>query len=317
MTLVLAITTAATAFHVSDRQVTSFYANGASKVHSPVENKSLIFICKDAVGTIGYTGAAYIGKQPTDQWLANVLAPQPPGIPPLGDFVFGGGGMGAIRLQTLIWRLRTALAAAQLPLRARVLEVSLSGFRIRRHRSIPFQLELAWNRKGPRIGGLMRRPRALGERILVSEIGDVFPQGQVVEHIKAGASGSPEPEPLLAGLMHAVRLRSTQTKTVGADLMTIVTPNPLRSREILWSFEPANAHMAYVVGGKETIAFPAVYSPWILTPSSVHCPSVGTGGMETHAAGWTIRCINQATAATFPSGRVLFATSHQRRAPPP
>lgn len=313
------MTTPETAFHVSDRQVTSLFANGTSSVHSPVENKAIVFICKDAVGAIGYTGSAYIDKQPTDQWLANVLAPQPIGAPPLGDFGFGGRGMGAIRLQTLIWRLRTALGAAKLPLGAQVLEASICGFRIRRHRCIPFQTELIWSRTGPRISGAMRRPRTLDERIMISEIGDVFPSGQVVAHIKAGALASKMEgsDALLAGLIAAVRLRSTQTKTVGADLMTVVIPHPLHSHEIQWSFEPATNHLAHLVGGKETVEFPAVYSPWLLTPASVFCPSIGTGGLEVHAGGWTVKCISEASPATFPRARVLFASSHQRRPPPP
>lgn len=316
MTLVLAVTTPETMYHVSDRQVTSLRTRGATSVHSSVENKTLIFICKDAVGTIGYTGVAYIDGQPTDQWLANILAPQPAGAPSLGNFAFGGRGMGAIRLQTLIWRLRNALGAARLPLRAQFLEVGLSGFRIRRHRCVPFHVKLAWKRSDPQISGFMRRARSLDERCVVTELGDVFPHGQVIQQINTGAvaSSTVGPHRLLAGMVHAVRVRSTQTKTVGANLMTVVIPHPALSREIVWKFEPATLHNAQLVSGKQSLEFPAVYSPWILTPVSVSCPTVGTGGLSVHANGWTVTCSSE--APTSPRG-ILFAASHQERTKSP
>ncbi|MCP1469862.1 hypothetical protein J3E64_001544 [Sphingobium sp. OAS761] len=311
MTLILSITDIAAARHVSDRRVT-LLGGTVPRVHSPVENKTIIFLCKDAIGVIGYTGVAYIGSEPTDQWIANVLAPQPAG-PGLGEFAIGGKGLGSAKLQTLVWRLRNAVANAPLPLRARVLQIAISGYRIRRRRCLPFGLELVWNALGPKVSGLMRQPRSLGQRTIVGQIGDGFVGDELRQHVIAGAEQNREEnsDALLRGMVHAVRARAAQTATVGGDVMTVLVPNPRLSRKVVWKFEPEADHPAVIEGRNFRRMFSAVYSPWIICPDQVSCPMVATGGLEMQSCGWSFACGNE--DARIPDSGIIFASSHHHR----
>ena len=83
MTLVITRTSAAYALMVTDRKVTK---NGAE--YDPDSNKNIVFSDRNAVVTVGYTGAAYIGTIPTDQWIAQTLT----GL----NFPEGRGGKGTL-----------------------------------------------------------------------------------------------------------------------------------------------------------------------------------------------------------------------------
>lgn len=53
---------------VTDRRVTK-----GGSLHDGDANKNILFGDRNAVVTVGYTGHAYIGKTPTDQWIAQTL----------------------------------------------------------------------------------------------------------------------------------------------------------------------------------------------------------------------------------------------------
>ena len=321
MTLIISAACQTYALHVSDRQVTSRRAGHADKVHSPVENKTLIFLCRDAVGVIGYTGAAYVAGEPTDQWMARQLAPQPPGTPDLGSFGFGGAGLGNISLRAVIERLRLGLKSARLPAGARFLEVVVTGFRIRRGYMGPFQVTLSWTRDGPKQASLSRGPLTPKQSI-ACQLGDGFSEEELWKRIREGADVSGLPngdEALRQGMISAVRVRASQSTTVGHDLTTVKIPNPNLGQQIEWSFESSAQHVAELRVGYETRAtLPVVFSPWVIGPYSVICPNVGTGGMDMGCGGWTIRERQNDAARSSHSGPgILFATSHQPRTSPP
>ena len=68
MTLIVTRTSCRYALMVTDRKVTT---NGAE--YDPDANKNILFGDRNAVVAIGYTGMAYIGTVPTDQWIAQAL----------------------------------------------------------------------------------------------------------------------------------------------------------------------------------------------------------------------------------------------------
>ena len=316
MTLILSISTPRASVHASDRRVTLAGSGVSPVVYSPLENKTLIFLAADAVGTIGFTGIAFVGKQPTDQWIANTLAPQPAGAPPLGTFAFGGRGLGRVKLRTIIWSLRNALAGLPRNLGKYGLTLQVAGYRIRRRLSIPFCVQIDWKGGVPTVNGWMRPPRTRQQRILFSQAGDGWPIARtskvVMDH--AEATGRRDIEALRLAAMDAIRQRAGETATVGRDLMTVIVPNPFISREILWRFEPADPHEAAIVGANVSEKFQAIYSPWIITPASVSCPTVGTSGLTVGFGGFEIKCEND---AANPDSPLRFAASHQQRSRPP
>ena len=68
MTLIIARASPTGALMVSDRRVTT-----SGILFDPDANKTILFADRNAVVAIGYTGMAYIGSLPTDQWLASAL----------------------------------------------------------------------------------------------------------------------------------------------------------------------------------------------------------------------------------------------------
>ena len=80
MNLILTFASAFYVMHVGDRLVTV-----TAKEFDPVANKNVIYLERDAVATIGYTGRAYVDQIPTDQWLAEKLAARGPKANTQGD----------------------------------------------------------------------------------------------------------------------------------------------------------------------------------------------------------------------------------------
>jgi len=78
-------------------------------------------------------------------------------------------------------------------------------------------------------------------------------------------------------LVETVRSMSTTNAVVGADCMTIMLPPPQLLR----------AEIEFIVSSPDSSHGP-VYSPWVITPSYVHKPSILFGGWEIHSGPWTI-----------------------------
>src|SRR4051794_23401448 len=69
MTLILSVAGPIGVVQVSDR-LTSFVSGGRRRPHDPLANKTVLFLAKDAVAALSYTGKAYLDGIPTDQWMA-------------------------------------------------------------------------------------------------------------------------------------------------------------------------------------------------------------------------------------------------------
>src|SRR5262245_61154483 len=78
MTLHIATAQARFALLVSDREVSQANAHQVKSYDSHA-NKSLLCLAPGGIMAIGYTGLAYVGRIPTDQWIAEVLAKAPAG----------------------------------------------------------------------------------------------------------------------------------------------------------------------------------------------------------------------------------------------
>src|SRR6476469_5543563 len=73
MTLVLSYITRGYAFQVSDRLLTRRIGT-SQKQFDVLSNKNVVYLARDALVSLGYTGWAYLDGIPTDQWIAQKLA---------------------------------------------------------------------------------------------------------------------------------------------------------------------------------------------------------------------------------------------------
>jgi hypothetical protein len=88
VTQILSLLTPRYVLQVSDRLVSQRRPGRPLTKHDSKFNKHILFMAKDAVVSIGFTGLAYLDNVPTDQWLASVLTNEQPSAPQ------GGPGRG-------------------------------------------------------------------------------------------------------------------------------------------------------------------------------------------------------------------------------
>ena len=318
MTMILALVAHHVVIHASDRRTTLTRRGQRSAVYSPIENKSAIFICRDAVGAIGYTGAAYIGTQPTDEWIANqITGALKTDKRPQGFVIsFGRNGLNRKKLTALLFQLKQAMDALPTSVRSVGLTVQFSGFRIRRNRCFRFYAEIGLAAGGGMISSTMRMPRSPLENGLIGQVGDCKDAKDTLHTVMkhAEAVGTQEIEALRLAAVRTIRERASEVATVGADIMTITIPHPSVSREIVWQFEPATEHLGAIVGRARQDVFEAIYSPWILTPGSMMAPTIGTSALDVSCGDYIIRCGNRPAKR---ANGVVFASSSQRRISPP
>ena len=69
MTLVISVATPGYGLHVSDRLVSR-----AGAPYDALSNKTVVFRATDGLIVLGYTGAAFLDKIPTDTWIADVVS---------------------------------------------------------------------------------------------------------------------------------------------------------------------------------------------------------------------------------------------------
>jgi hypothetical protein len=85
MTQIFSLATPVYILQVSDRLVSTKLLGQPLSDHDPRFNKHILFVARDAVVAIGFTGLAYLDGVPVDQWIASVLTSEPPSAPQGGD----------------------------------------------------------------------------------------------------------------------------------------------------------------------------------------------------------------------------------------
>jgi len=270
----------------TDRRVT---ANG--KVFDPDANKSIVFGDANAAVAIGYTGMAYIGAIPTDQWLVEALT----GI----SIPEGARGRGTVpsfmtaryapkywgwRVRTLMERLNDVPPLIdkehRLAWTAHSFDVLFTGFE--------------WNHGRPRpVIGSLSKPAKSDLFQLVQParrwyyrrngrfpaILCVAPEANLAGIDLSGVRaqiGDPtnDPSAVLAGLIHLV---SKAVTLVGPDAMTMAFSHPaVDSPTIAIRFiSVERGEGTLVARGKET-SVPITFTPWVVSPGSISGPSVLT-----------------------------------------
>lgn len=123
MTLVLGLGVRQFALQVGDRRVTQ-----GTRLHNPMANKSVVAFGYDGFVCISYSGPAYAGQTPTDQWIAETLAERKaqPGIHGGFSTIFGSGRQLSIGLS--LQRLDRAIERAFVRDDRYALHLLITGF---------------------------------------------------------------------------------------------------------------------------------------------------------------------------------------------
>lgn len=286
MTLHLTMLTPNYVLQVSDRLI----SRGDTGATHPLANKNVVFLARDGIVTIAYTGLAFIDHVPTDTWIACKLA----GVDH-SDYRDGGRGILMRGLAQDSWPtvdravelLREETEAAFASLHRHLVmphRIALAGWQSLGKRFLPIHWIIENSGDEPRRFAKASEDRYLyydkqsesrlyalpEERLSHDEAADIF-QGGVPA----------EPGACKAALVESVRRVASRTKkSVGPDCMSILIPNPQSAKECHVSYEPVIEGRALLVGGGDRIEVPAAFTPWFVGPQ-LHAPPLmlmGGGG---------------------------------------
>jgi hypothetical protein len=320
MTLVLTWINAFAVVQASDRLTTAWRHGRLVREHDPAANKTIICLAKDGPMVIAFAGVAYVGSEPTDEWIARHLIGREHFRMPDGRIPTLSFGRNPLRtFNQTVWLLEAAIQAE--PAFENGLEVAVGGWRIRRRRLA--QVALAINKKGKqtqRVGHMRLRSDAYGSALFsigantdFSEVAAAAEAHELRDRILSDAR-------VRSGVLADAILRTSRSiRYVGGDVMIVEIPRwrPNTFGAITIRFQPAVDRFLLLSGGGQTRSLPAAFWPWIVTPTCTRAPSTSTGGSggTLESCGWTFRF--EAPSVEAPRHGILYAESSIQRPRPP
>jgi hypothetical protein len=293
VTLVLTVVSNGCVVQASDRLVT---VNG--KEHDPLANKTVIYIARDALSVIGYSGLAYLDSIPTDQRIAEILHGESFGEAhgtKLGEAPLNLRiGLAAIEIGKTFER-GYALLGKNAPLGYAV----VAGFQLERKArgTRPFGWQLTNTEGGRGSFEIRRYPRHVARSSFVlfsnPDAMTAVEKQELLDRLLSPQSVTDIED----ALVETIRVVAARVPTaVGADAMTVALPS---------GNEPVRAR--YVPAATDR----AAYSPFVVAPACVHMPSILVGTVSLHVGAFEI--ILEAPA---PNGAPLSLSSQPRQPPP-
>ncbi len=295
MTLIVTRTSCRYSLMVTDRRVTI-----SGVVFDPDANKNIVFGDKNAVVTIGYTGMAYIGTIPTDQWIAQTLT----------GLAFPEGRRGRGTVPAL---MTSGYEDQYFGLRVRNLRNQLNKVRpfiLGRYRQEwtagSFDLVITgfeWNHGEvrPYVAALSKPPNSDIFNLSDSDRHWYIPRGRHfpvrmygaptqnvtkdelrgidnrLDSVWGDGHGTPDEvadhaEKLLAEVIQDVSVR---LNVVGPDIMSILIPFPGGTEPIIRiRYIPAGRDQGVLIAGQTQIQVPVAFSPWIVSPGCIRSPTI-------------------------------------------
>jgi hypothetical protein len=285
VTLILTRVSPRGALQVTDRLVT--FAKGDP--FDILANKNILYICRDAAVTIGYTGVAYIDRVPTDVFIAQQLS----GLDLKKLFsVQVGLTPNQFRIFEALQTLKRVLEGI-LPKGPQLgFELIVAGFQRLPRRVIPIFAVISYSLRGTtKLSFLPRHVSKLLQREKVyfqASPGQNFPPHEL-SRLGHELQSSGTPERAEKKMARAIQRISSTNPYVGSDCMSIFLGakedgSPLARVRFL----PSAQHAMEVSVEAERHRTAIAYSPWILSPSLVLAPSVMAGGWAAKIGSWTV-----------------------------
>jgi hypothetical protein len=279
MTLILLYVDRSHVLQVGDRLVSQkwTYPSGRSiyTPHEPLANKTVVYVARDAIATISYTGVAYLNGTNTDNWIAETLDPTIAGA----RFAFEVGGSGrritigaaAMRLAEKIPAEFSTMSAQK---RASGLDMQVAGFKFRQRKprvDVPILWRIVnsgsagarsdvrliprywgWERGQYRvqaIGNLNGNPHTMLHRWIS---GELIHRNLTIDDVEAE-------------IVAIIRKASDKSNgTIGRDCISVLLRSPDGYTRVRYFSDAAT---------------PAAFTPWVLVPGSgAMAPTVNWGG---------------------------------------
>lgn len=269
---------------VSDRLV-------SGGVQDPLANKNLIYLARDAVVSIGYTGLAYElsasdRNMPTDEWIAEILwgEPIPRGQDGIRPITFANGRIGrwldiGQSIKLLQMELQNSMSRLPLSHRKFPFELVAVGWQETRRRGLhPTIVEIIKPRGD--VSFTIERPQRDwhlgGKTALITTPEGYMSDAELSNLIRKLYTASPdESETLFVETIRHVASRNP--RSVGPHCMSILLP-PLDVAPINIRFVPYTSHTAIFTNQRQdTSEFPVAFSPWLIGPNGFCAPSVQVG----------------------------------------
>lgn len=308
MTLIIGFVSRHGVWQVSDRLVTE---QATGRVFDAFANKTVLYICLDAIVAIGYTGVAFIRDRPTDEWIAEQL------IGRKIDTRLGIGMGASVERRNIISALellRTGLDVELYRIGKPQFGLLVTGWKWAHRKSkmpTPFIAEMKWagghltTAIPPRYWWYWQR----GGLVWCPDLN--MPAGSP-EEVMANIKKCRTVPCISNALVDAVRLIAKTNNTVGENCMTISLPPPQNVRAEI-EFVPQAEHSGViknrVTGEVRKGPFPVAYSPWIVGPAFVSPPAVMVNGWNFFIGPWHV----SVNAPQREAGGLLAALSSQVR----
>lgn len=332
MTLVLTLVTTRYVMQVADRLVTT-----DGKRFDPASNKSLIYLARNAIVTIGYSGLAYLDGIPTDEWIAQKLWGRE--LPRHDDgravgHVLGGELRQSLDIGRAIERVRSgsqnALRKDRGALKARFLQIVLAGWQWRRMGSRTICRPILHSISSERQNGQIccdvdsvprywHYERALRDgrlcpplMLLPIPITTDTPQAYMPELRTRLEPVAHRPNTSRQTLVKEIQTQAANVPTIGKDCMCIYIPRPnasvIEADYISAEWEPRISARGEI--------YSASYSPWIIGPGSLHAPSIILGTQKAQIGSFAVR-LRGPSPPKGPGPRLSGASISQERPPKP
>jgi hypothetical protein len=330
MTLILSHLSRGFALQVSVRLVTSTRPGDSPSPFDALANKTIIYQARDAIVSMSYTGPAYIGQLPTDDWIAKTLT----GVDTSEKFSFRTGPLPQWwdigRATRLLLR---ELACTEIAAQKSNFELIAIGWQwknVKRSMEGLYQpVPMAWGVSKPEGSGFEKEVERLPRRWHWKHRSffcaaprcnlDKAEQVKLFDRLTEEIAQSPAPKTseevadrVERVTVDTVRAVAVSNPYVGPNCMSVVIAPPHQSALIRVTFFPFEQHTAQLVGKTFVpITLPAAFSPWIIGQGTMHKPSVHMG-----KGSWDIRLGPFALKLNGPDGPqkgLLAAMSSQQR----
>lgn len=302
MTLIVAARFGPFVAQVSDCRVS---IRGRRRIHSDIENKAIVFRAIDGIAILGYTGNAYFGSQPTDEWLAEAVS----GVTMNGSILYNKGRFLHNRtLSEIFYNIRRKIVDFNKFDANLHLELLVSGFRQHKRAMYSFVTNFG------HVGGVnfspgpLRLPRSRRDAVALefSIVGDRPAMQDVCDDLQFRLSSPIKSADELSGVLRSIILkRAAKSHLVGRNTMSICIDALKKdvSHEIQFDFPV-----------EECVDAPL--TPWICGMTSVMAPSNAIA-ITNNLGGWSISSnSNRVLAKPRDQDATLSISASSRKAKP-
>jgi hypothetical protein len=322
MTLVLTRASKDYVIQVTDRLVTV-----AGAQFDTVANKNVLFCARNGVITLGYTGLAYLGGVPTDQWIAEKLSGRTfargESLPAFMAFPVAVRDVGQSLRQ-----LKAGLEEVPVEPKWRAqwqassFDVSISGWQWTRRRARPV---MAWLSKPegslsveldymkPRHWFWDRGPdkKRFRFELQAAPASNISGAQMYALATRLEDCDCDRTESTIVG---AIREVSGLVSEVGPHCISILVAPPNIARARVRYLPLGQAASAIVSTSRAgTFSVPAAFTPWIVGPGGILAPAINAGTSEVRIGPYLITL--EAPNLPGPGIRGLFASQQRPRMP--